>query len=448
MDIVIDHIRSLNHIESEWKSLKEKIIENFDIISNLGNQILPTNYEGNLSKTLLQSIIQDLINSDLSIGAAILLAVQSENLPETCELLYLEQSRYFFSNVSKQQVLFLNKEVLMISEKLLNIFNQTHRQKIVIFTLLKASELLSPNPNTLTPIHSYFLQACISTQMYTFAVQILNKTHILQIDPGSTNLTPIDYLSYFYYAGICFSCVKNYSAALAQFQQAVALPGNQISAIAVAALQKARLISLLLHGTSYELPKYCSPIVQSFSKQEMYVYDSVDRLCLADDEPALALFISEPPHAAELSRHHNLGLCRQLLGPHGAMMRHRLNRLTDTYTAVPIKDVVRIAKLADSLRADCQQVSESESLEAAMELLVAHHIAACGPFEPLATARIDQRAGALLLSAVQPPQEELAPLLQSHLHGVQQLADAIRTTHRAIVTSPEYLSAASRQSKG
>jgi hypothetical protein len=49
--------------------------------------------------------------------------------------------------------------------------------------------------------------------------------------------------------------VKDFSAALDHFLQAITLPAQALSAVVIQALKKARLVSLILSGTAFEVPK-------------------------------------------------------------------------------------------------------------------------------------------------------------------------------------------------
>jgi hypothetical protein len=40
--------------------------------------------------------------------------------------------------------------------------------------------------------------------MYTYAVKFIEENEILQISSKNTSLTALDYLEYFFYAGLCF----------------------------------------------------------------------------------------------------------------------------------------------------------------------------------------------------------------------------------------------------
>jgi hypothetical protein len=49
--------------------------------------------------------------------------------------------------------------------------------------------------------------------------------------------------------------MKNYKLALRYFSQAISYPGNMVSAVMIASLKKAKLISLIAMGEAYEIPR-------------------------------------------------------------------------------------------------------------------------------------------------------------------------------------------------
>ena len=66
-----------------------------------------------------------------------------------------------------------------------------------------------------------------------------------------------DALTYFYYSGMCCLAVKKYETALHFFVDAVTTPcPGGVSAVAIAALKKARICSLLTRNPKvFEIPR-------------------------------------------------------------------------------------------------------------------------------------------------------------------------------------------------
>lgn len=78
---------------------------------------------------------------------------------------------------------------------------------------------LQPNPETLTPIHSDFLQLCILSKCYNAANQLLSED-IHSVDPHRTAVVPTDLLLYCYYGGMVCTARKQYAQALELYLQA------------------------------------------------------------------------------------------------------------------------------------------------------------------------------------------------------------------------------------
>ena len=77
-------------------------------------------------------------------------------------------------------------------------------------TLENLAMLCAPNTHCLTVYHGYFLEACIDCAMYSYAHSFLKNSQILEIDPKVTLLQPVDFLRYFYCAGVCYIAMKDY----------------------------------------------------------------------------------------------------------------------------------------------------------------------------------------------------------------------------------------------
>ena len=90
---------------------------------------------------------------------------------------------------------------------------------------------------------------------------------------------------------MCFVGVKDYVTALDYLTQAIVLPAQAVSAVVVASLKMARLVSLIEHGTAYEVPKYASSCVLRYSRQDMPVYDSIVKQFVANNATALTAAI-------------------------------------------------------------------------------------------------------------------------------------------------------------
>jgi hypothetical protein len=111
------------------------------------------------------------------------------------------------------------------------------------------------NTSTLTAVHADVLQACISAHMYSYAVRFIDGHRILEISPSKHPVSSEDFLRYFYYAGICCIATKDFKRAIYFLNEVLLTPAEYISSVAVEAMKKLILLSLIENGAKYELPE-------------------------------------------------------------------------------------------------------------------------------------------------------------------------------------------------
>ena len=74
------------------------------------------------------------------------------------------------------------------------------------------------------------------------------------------------FLLYYYYGGMIYTALKQYSQALYLFEVAVTTPAMAVSHIMLEAYKKYILVSLILQGKIAPLPKYTSQVVGRYRK--------------------------------------------------------------------------------------------------------------------------------------------------------------------------------------
>lgn len=77
------------------------------------------------------------------------------------------------------------------------------------------------------------------------------------IDSVFCTAPTFDAVTFFYYAGMCSLAMKQYEEALVYFMDAITLPSpSGLSAVAIAAIKKARIVSMLVrHPVALDIPK-------------------------------------------------------------------------------------------------------------------------------------------------------------------------------------------------
>ena len=189
--------------------------------------------------------------------------------------------------------------------------------------------------NCLIPSHADYLQGCISGQMYKVGYEFVMSNPVLEIDLKLTGITPKDFLRYFYYAGICCTGMRNYTAAFENFTQAYSLNGHSsISSISVSAYKKAALLSLILKGKKIQPPLYATATLGKLEKYSKE-YDAIS-VCYAKNDPILLRkFLSE--NEKLFIEDDNLGLAKKLIE---SSLRQRMKEISRTYVTLSIPDIV------------------------------------------------------------------------------------------------------------
>lgn len=96
-------------------------------------------------------------------------------------------------------------------------------------------------PQTLTPIHVEFLQACIYAEQYRYAERWIADTWPRPVSPSVQNV-----LRYFYLRGSIHMACANYANAIRCFWTCLSVPADTPSQIAVAAFKKLVLVQCLV----------------------------------------------------------------------------------------------------------------------------------------------------------------------------------------------------------
>lgn len=209
-----------------------------------------------IQTTELLLLIDKVFNNSHIAGIAVLLQLQSDLITELTANSFLISCYHFLNSCTKECSEYIYKEINIISHQITKIACKINKPCSVITMLHKAINLIIIKPNCLTAIHSDLLQVCIKGHMYNHAIDFLKTNEVLEIDLELCRITSSDYLRYFYYSGICFISIKDYYMALESFYQCILTPAEKLSAIVVCAIKKAKLLSLIEHGTELNIPRY------------------------------------------------------------------------------------------------------------------------------------------------------------------------------------------------
>eukprot|EP00933_Yihiella_yeosuensis_P027661 TRINITY_DN21563_c0_g1_i1.p1 TRINITY_DN21563_c0_g1~~TRINITY_DN21563_c0_g1_i1.p1 ORF type:complete len:453 (-),score=103.65 TRINITY_DN21563_c0_g1_i1:96-1454(-) len=210
-----------------------------------------------------------------------------------------------------------------------------------------ALQLLQPNPETLTPIHSEFIRVCLKSKAYHLAERVLDQpifdiAHSNSGGGGSSSsssghMTPQSFLSYFYYGAMVRIGTREYTKALQLLLVCLTCPSTCLSAIQVDAYKKYVLISLKAHGELKPLPSYSPQILQRFAKSTSVSLSYVLEITEAfkkKDPAALDRILQDKLAAIQADQ--NVGLVKQVIS---SLLRHKVQTLTKTYLILSLSEI-------------------------------------------------------------------------------------------------------------
>jgi len=243
------------------------------------------------------------------------------------------------------------------------------------------------------------------------------ETSRFELDPKESGIEPVDFLQYYYYAGMVFIGLKQFTKSLEMFQMALTIPTMALSAVQVEAFKKYVIVCLLVHGEWMRLPEKTTSHV---------VLRNVDRLSPAYMELARVYRRGETEEMRRVvelnievfTRDHNLGLVKQALA---ALTRANVQRLTKTYVTLGIADLARQCQLSST---------------AAAEQLVLSMIDEGSIF-----ASINQRDG--MISFLEDPEDydtkEMVDKIDDKIQEVMSLSGKLSEVEKELVLNPSYL---------
>lgn len=419
MSSIIYLVQGLAPHSRDWKSLYQRLLEHIETLNHLA-----TTPYGDSSTELLK-IINDLNTHENSYGIILLLAFQATKLPDHCFIYYFNAVLLLIDNSTSACLQYASKEVATVMRILTDLACKIGHGKSVIVVLHKTLHLISPNPHCLTPVHALLLQACISGQMYCFAITDLNQQSILEVDDPEKGMSIADFLLYFYYAGICYSATKDYQSAIRCFNQAITSPASVISAIVVACIKKVRLVCLIATGKDYELPMYASSCVKVAYKCKMGAYDEIVRCFLNDDDTGMSRAITDKESFFdELNKDQNMGLAKQVAG---AMLSYRIQRLTETYMSMSLTAMAVAVGLGSDVKA---------TQDALLDMVASGDI----------HATIDHKTNMVRFADLNEGQddsssavnEEMMVLMQTKLEEIMDVSAKMRLIQTKLLTSKAY----------
>jgi COP9 signalosome complex subunit 3 len=222
-------------------------------------------------------------------------------------------------------------------------------QGIAPLQLASAKLLDDRAKRTVTPMDADVLQLCLLAGTYGVAERELDTLHIFEVDPEMTCLATVDFLRYWYYAGMVRCGLKQWASALDCFRIAISSPAQAVSAVVVESYKKMILVSLIETGEKPSLPVYTANIVTRSLRVGAKVYDGIAQKFVDNDAAGLEAEVQKAHDT--LSEDNNLGLAKQVTK---ALTRRRMRRLTDCYIKLSLEDIAQQVGLRSADEAQAQ----------------------------------------------------------------------------------------------
>eukprot|EP00005_Dracoamoeba_jomungandri_P001569 CAMPEP_0174262424 /NCGR_PEP_ID=MMETSP0439-20130205/12966_1 /TAXON_ID=0 /ORGANISM="Stereomyxa ramosa, Strain Chinc5" /LENGTH=344 /DNA_ID=CAMNT_0015347129 /DNA_START=373 /DNA_END=1407 /DNA_ORIENTATION=- len=217
-----------------------------------------------------------------------------------------------------------------------------------VMPLKEAMEKLTPESETLTPLHADFVQVCLLSKTYRAALPVVREDLTQIVNPKRFDFHHTDLLRYFYYGGMVFVGVKDFKRALEFFKQGFTVSAAVLSAIMVECYKKHILVSLLLFGHVKPVPKYTSSLVQRHLKSLCPQYQELVNAFSTNSTDEVHKVAAQ--HSDAFQKDNNFGLVKQCIQ---SLYRRNIKRHTRTYLTLSLEHI------AESVRLESPKEAES-----------------------------------------------------------------------------------------
>jgi len=193
----------------------------------------------------------------------------------------------------------------------------------------------------LTAAHAPFVCICVENRLY----HIIDSLVCTVICECSPNLHPLDFLYYFYYAGMTHVALKRFHQALDHFAMCQIVPGEASSMIQIDAHKKYILVSLIVSGRVAPLPEFVSHRLQKTHNKCCRPYFELNE---AFSESMANMERVVQRHYDTFEKDYNVGLVQQVLK---AQEISRVRRLRNVYASCSVETAARQAQISNPERA-------------------------------------------------------------------------------------------------
>ncbi|KAJ6261111.1 hypothetical protein Dda_3776 [Drechslerella dactyloides] len=168
----------------------------------------------------------------------------------------------FFSEFDGRQTKFAKDQLLSVLKALLQFCDACNKPILAIKPLQHTlSQINYPaGSKAFSSLHPKFVKKCLDARCFRAALPILD-VDIEEFPPkGDKEVTYRDILQYYLYGAMVYMAMKKWRRASDFLQFVLSYPGTGVSQIQVDAFKKYVLVTLLLEGREFQLPKTISSI--------------------------------------------------------------------------------------------------------------------------------------------------------------------------------------------
>jgi len=261
------------------------------------------------------------------------------------ETLYA-QTQEFIASCNGEQVRYATESYADLCHKFTQSLIERKQPIRGISTLCQAISKIQLAPSQLTSIHADLCQLCLLSKSMKAALPFLDAD-ITDISKEGGHYDAKHFLLYFYYGGMIYTALKQYTRALYFFETAITTPSMAVSHIMLEAYKKFILVALILKGKIPSLPKYTSQVVGRYIKPLCQHYHDLATAYCTNNPGELRNVVTK--HTETFNRDKNLGLVKQCMT---SLYKKNIQRLTKTFLTLSLTDMANRVQLSGPKEAE------------------------------------------------------------------------------------------------
>jgi len=365
-----------------------------------------------MDTSFFYSSLQQFNHETHSLWICYILGTRAEKLRNNEKDFFVAIAIEFIEKCDKEIVRNIPKKFLAITRAVSNYFVQERQPKVALKFLFKGLDIIQSR-STLTIVHADILQILLLMKQYHFAAHWIDSSPVFEVQG---KLNSMDFLRYFYYAGLVFIGLKRWDDALEVFKLSFSAPASALSLISVEIFRKFILVSLLKNGFVESLPSCTANMTNQRLVSCCSTYMAIGDHFISEDVAKLETFLFSKQD--ELKEHKNFGLARQLIPE---LKRKKILKLTHSYVVLSLEDVAKSIGLNNANEA---------------EQLIFQMIS-----DGAISAVIDQFSGSVHFKDIQEidSMNGFPEKIEQQLQHVMSLTEKIQSFERHIILSPKFI---------